>query len=249
MSDSKKAASETIQLTLDSDKPEPNSNAKEAMSRLVKGGASGLLASIILQPLQVIKTSMQVSPIDKTKIATITNEKIKPNPKGNPVYTTKDVNLIKSGRARHGLTFSQATQLIYQREGLPGFMRGFVPSVMKGTVNSGVYFGMLFYNEQLLTQLGWFSQPNVQFISSAAARIAQTVISNPLIVIKTRFEVVGFNEYKNTIDAAIKIAQNEGLRGFFTGLKVSLLRDVPFSGIFYPIYMYFKSYFYLLMNL
>jgi solute carrier family 25 protein 39/40 len=26
------------------------------------------------------------------------------------------------------------------------------------------------------------------------------------------------------------------LGGFFTGLKISLIRDVPFSGIFFPIY-------------
>ena len=26
------------------------------------------------------------------------------------------------------------------------------------------------------------------------------------------------------------------MSGFFTGLKISLIRDVPFSGIFYPIY-------------
>ena len=31
--------------------------------------------------------------------------------------------------------------------------------------------------------------------------------------------------------------------GFFTGLKVSLIRDVPFSGIFYPIYNFFKTYY------
>ena len=28
---------------------------------------------------------------------------------------------------------------------------------------------------------------------------------------------------------------------FFTGLKISLIRDVPFSGVFYPIYSYFMA--------
>lgn len=28
---------------------------------------------------------------------------------------------------------------------------------------------------------------------------------------------------------------------FFTGLKISLIRDVPFSGVFYPIYCLFKD--------
>jgi hypothetical protein len=35
--------------------------------RFVKGGASGCLSGALLQPLQVIKTSMQVSAQDKAK--------------------------------------------------------------------------------------------------------------------------------------------------------------------------------------
>jgi hypothetical protein len=53
--------------------------------------------------------------------------------------------------------------------------------------------------------------------------------------------VVGFNEYNSITDASRKIYSQEGFRGFFTGLKVSLIRDVPFSGIFYPIYNLFKK--------
>ena len=29
----------------------------------------------------------------------------------------------------------------------------------------------------------------------------------------------------------------------FTGLKISLVRDVPFSGLFYPIYRFFQAYY------
>jgi hypothetical protein len=31
------------------------------------------------------------------------------------------------------------------------------------------------------------------------------------------------------------------MAGFWTGLRVSLIRDVPFSGIFYPIYNFCKK--------
>lgn len=82
----------------------------------------------------------------------------------------------------------------------------------------------------------------VSFFASASSRTIQSVISNPLIVIKTRFEVVGFAEYASVTDAMRKILHNEGVAGLFTGLKVSLIRDVPFSGIFYPIYNLFKTY-------
>ena len=39
----------------------------ESLKRFLKGGASGLLSGALLQPFQVIKTSMQVSVQDQAK--------------------------------------------------------------------------------------------------------------------------------------------------------------------------------------
>ena len=39
------------------------------------------------------------------------------------------------------------------------------------------------------------------------------------------------------------------MAGFFTGLKISLIRDVPFSGIFYPFYNFFKNWYSMLFGL
>ena len=67
-------------------------------------------------------------------------------------------------------------------------------------------------------------------------------------MVKTRFEVIGFSEYANVTDAFRQIITKEGPGGLFTGLKISLIRDVPFSGIFYPIYNLFKNYFTLVLG-
>ena len=144
------------------------------------------------------------------------------------------------------LTARQATLFIYRKEGLKGFMRGFVPSVLKNTLNAGSYFSMLYYTETLIRATGLFNEPQVAFMASASSRTFQSIISNPLIVVKTRFEVVGFSEYSGTVDAFRQILLKEGVSGLFTGLKISLIRDVPFSGIFYPIYGFFKTYFLML---
>jgi hypothetical protein len=50
----------------------------------------------------------------------------------------------------------------------------------------------------------------VNFWASASARAFQTVLCNPLVVIKTRFEVLGFQEYNSLFDAVKKILYNEG---------------------------------------
>lgn len=139
------------------------------------------------------------------------------------------------------LTFWEAVTYIKRKEGARGFLRGLTPSILKNTLNAGSFFSMLYYTEQALERTGLFGEYQIDFLASAMSRTNQTIISNPLIVVKTRLEVVGFTEYNNTTDAFRKIAASEGFKGFFTGLKISLVRDVPFSGMFYPIYNFFKD--------
>jgi hypothetical protein len=138
------------------------------------------------------------------------------------------------------LSFVEATNTIYKSEGMKGFMRGLAPSLIKNTLTSGSYFSMLYYFEENMKKMEMMSQTQIHFASSSLARVIQSMISNPIIVIKTRFEVIGFNEYNSISDACKKIYLHEGIGGFFTGLRVSLIRDVPFSGIYYPIYNFFK---------
>ena len=157
--------------------------------------------------------------------------------------TAKVTEKVPANKQTLSLTARQATQFIYRKEGLTGFMRGFTPSVLKNTLNAGSYFSMLYYTETLIRGSGMFKESQVHFLASSASRTFQSIISNPLIVVKTRFEVVGFQEYSGVTDAFRQILAKEGAGGLFTGLKISLIRDVPFSGIFYPIYNMFKSYF------
>lgn len=63
--------------------------------------------------------------------------------------------------------------------------------------------------------MGFENESQVHMIASSFARAVQSVVSNPLVVIKTRLEVVGFNEYDGIMDAGRKIRLQEGYRGFF----------------------------------
>ena len=194
--------------------------------RFMKGGLSGLISGSLLQPLQVVKTSMQVKPIDAANYLDIPTQ----TKNGKPV---DKVNL----------SFREATTLIYRKEGMGGFMRGLALAVIKNFLNAGVYYSILFYSESHLKLLGFDNEKQVHFLSSSFARSIQSIVSNPLIVIKTRLEVVGFNEYSGMMEGAKLIAQKEGFKGFFTGLGISLIRDVPFSGVFYPVYHSFRNFY------
>lgn len=75
------------------------------------------------------------------------------------VSPVEKVEAIKSAKAKDHLSFSQATKLIYQREGMRGFLRGLTPSMMKNWLNAGTYFSLLFYSEEKLKNMGVFSAP------------------------------------------------------------------------------------------
>jgi hypothetical protein len=56
------APAREIQQTIDKEIVKGNT-----LTRFVDGALSGLFSGLVLQPLQVIKTSMQISPIEKPK--------------------------------------------------------------------------------------------------------------------------------------------------------------------------------------
>lgn len=68
------------------------------------------------------------------------------------------------------LTFSEATKLIYRKEGLSGFLRGFTPSVMKSCLNSATYFSLLYYSEEVLKSMSVFTDGQTSVLSSGFAR-------------------------------------------------------------------------------
>jgi hypothetical protein len=187
------------------------------------GATAGFIAAIALQPLQVIKTAMQIKSIEqiiKTRSELLHEAKLK----------------LKNRVGKYDmLSFSEATKVVYEREGLKGYYRGFVPSLFKATFSSATFFGVLSFAKNFLHRFSDDTK-QINFYSAIFARTLQAIVTNPVYVVKTRFEVIGFNEYTSIADAVTKIYATEGLKGFMVGLKVGCFRDVPFTGIYYPIY-------------
>lgn len=73
------------------------------------------------------------------------------------------------------------------------------------------------------------------------------VFTNPLEIVKIRLQVQG--EVAKTLDgaprrSAIWIVKNLGLVGLYKGASACLLRDVPFSAIYFPTYNHLKRDFF-----
>jgi hypothetical protein len=133
---------------------------------------------------------------------------------------------------------------IKKEEGLKGFYRGLTPTILKTPLGTAIYFSCLEYNKKIIKKQRLFKINDglSNFLSSAAARFVQCIFVNPILVIITRFEVVGFNSYNSILDGFIKIKKEEGYRGYFTGLKSLLIKEVPTAACFYFLYEHFKKF-------
>jgi hypothetical protein len=129
---------------------------------------------------------------------------------------------------------------IYSEEGLKGFYRGFFPNLIKSPIGSAIYFSTLEKNKRILKQMN-FTNTSTNLLSSALARTLQCILLNPLLVVITRFEVIGFNSYTSLLDAIIKIKRDEGIKSYFLGLKPLLVKEIPTSALFYTLYEIFKN--------
>lgn len=77
-----------------------------------------------------------------------------------------------------------------------------------------------------------------------SANTVNQVFTNPLEIVKIRLQVQG--EVAKTVDGAPKrsaiwIVRNLGLVGLYKGASACLLRDVPFSAIYFPTYSHLKK--------
>ncbi|RCI08606.1 hypothetical protein L249_4885 [Ophiocordyceps polyrhachis-furcata BCC 54312] len=134
-------------------------------------------------------------------------------------------------------------QKVMRNEGIRGLYSGVLPQLVgvapekaiKLTVNDLVR-GYLTDGEG---KIQWWSE----VAAGASAGGCQVIFTNPLEIVKIRLQVQG--EVAKTVDAAPKrsamwIVRNLGLVGLYKGASACLLRDVPFSAIYFPTYSHLK---------
>ncbi|OJJ44899.1 hypothetical protein ASPZODRAFT_134315 [Penicilliopsis zonata CBS 506.65] len=83
-----------------------------------------------------------------------------------------------------------------------------------------------------------------EILAGGTAGGCQVIFTNPLEIVKIRLQVQG--EIAKTLDgaprrSALWIVKNLGLVGLYKGASACLLRDVPFSAIYFPTYAHLKS--------
>ncbi|KAI5997976.1 mitochondrial carrier domain-containing protein [Pisolithus albus] len=133
---------------------------------------------------------------------------------------------------------------IFRNEGFIGFYRGLGPQLIgvapekaiKLTVNDFVR-GQAMDPETGRIKLIW------ELIAGGTAGGCQVVFTNPLEIVKIRLQVQGETARVEGAapKGAVHIVRQLGILGLYRGASACLLRDIPFSAIYFPVYSHLKK--------
>lgn len=196
---------------------EPHSpTTRGLLCNAAAGASAGVIAATFVCPLDVIKTRFQVH-----GLRSLTNRK--------------------------GSLIIGSLEQIFRKEGVRGMYRGLSPTVLALLPNWAVYFTVYEQLKSLLCSNDGSHQLSVgaNMIAASGAGAATSIATNPLWVVKTRFQTqgmrVGVVPYQGTLNALRRIAHEEGIRGLYSGLVPALV-GISHVAIQFPTYEKIKTY-------
>merc|ERR1711923_298673 len=81
-----------------------------------------------------------------------------------------------------------------------------------------------------------------EVLAGACGGGSQVMFTNPLEIVKIRLQVAGEIASGERI-SAINVVRDLGFFGLYKGARACLLRDIPFSAIYFPAYAHLKPKF------
>ncbi|KAI1316361.1 mitochondrial aspartate-glutamate transporter agc1 [Mortierella claussenii] len=180
------------------------------------GSISGAVGATVVYPIDLVKTRMQNQ---RSKVV------------GELLYKNS-LDCFKK---------------VVKNEGVLGLYRGLGPQLVGVAPEKAIKLTMNDLVRKHLTDKNGNISFTSELIAGGAAGGSQVVFTNPLEIVKIRLQVAG--EVAKSLDAglrpgALTIVRTLGIVGLYKGAGACLLRDIPFSAIYFPVYAHLKKDFF-----
>jgi len=179
---------------------------------VVAGGLAGVAEILVMYPLDVVKTRLQLQVTAAGGGA----------PPGTVIYTSVG-NCLSS---------------IIRNEGVSRLYRGIMSPIFAEAPKRAIKFSTNDYYKQLFAPIKHEQLRAV--VAGAAAGCTEAFVNCPFEVVKVRMQAKT-SVYKSTMEAAVSIIRYEGLRGIYKGLVPQLWRNGVWNGVYFGIINKLKS--------
>ncbi|ODV76961.1 membrane transporter, mitochondrial carrier family [Suhomyces tanzawaensis NRRL Y-17324] len=218
---------------------------------MISACLGSLITSLVVTPFDVIRIRIQqqeIMPASAPCCSTHFPDAIKPPAKlaaTSPElfwlhknYCSTDPNCTRITSTFQGFT------TIARNEGVATLWRGLSLTLLMAIPSNIVYFTGYEYirDHSPISQ----NPLNPLFCGSFARIMAATLVS-PIELVKTRLQSIPSDHngspkiLANLLKDSLNVVKARGIGTMFTGLQITLWRDVPFSGIYWLSYEFFKE--------
>ncbi|KAL1984012.1 hypothetical protein VTN96DRAFT_9697 [Rasamsonia emersonii] len=192
-------------------------NVLESVHHFALGSLAGAFGAFMVYPIDLVKTRMQNQ--RSTRV-------------GERLYNNS----------------LDCAKKVLRNEGVRGLYSGVLPQLIGVAPEKAI---KLTVNDLVR---GWATDQQTgnikvpwEIVAGGSAGACQVIFTNPLEIVKIRLQVQG--EIAKSVEGAPRrsamwIVKNLGLVGLYKGASACLLRDVPFSAIYFPTYSHLKSDFF-----
>lgn len=127
---------------------------------------------------------------------------------------------------------------VVRNEGPLGLYRGIGPQLLGVAPENAMKLTINDLVRSTLKQADGSISISAELIAGASAGISQVIFTNPVEIVKIRLQVQCEGLVKQS---AYSIVHELGVFGMYKGVMACLLRDIPFSMIYFPAYSHMKK--------
>lgn len=180
------------------------------------GGVAGATGATLVYPIDLVKTRMQNQ---RSSVV------------GEPQMYKNSMDCVRK---------------VFQREGFKGFYSGLGPQLLGVAPEKAI---KLTINDLVRAKTRDPKTGEIalsyELLAGGTAGGCQVVFTNPLEIVKIRLQVAGEIAKSEGADRIARGAMHHvrtlGLLGLYRGASACLLRDIPFSAIYFPAYAHLKK--------
>lgn len=186
------------------------------------GSIAGAFGATVVYPIDLVKTRMQ-------------NQRKSADTNAKPKQYKNSIDCFKK---------------VVKFEGFRGLYSGLGPQLVGVAPEKAIKLTVNDLVRGIFAQADGSVPVSGEIIAGGSAGACQVVFTNPLEIVKIRLQVQGEMLKHATKEApivkqsAMHIVRELGITGLYKGASACLLRDVPFSAIYFPSYAHLKKDFF-----